>query len=146
MELTSLSGKWKGYYTLGESYEENEGESVSFILIIEEHDETFNGVCIDNQTKDLFSEPITVSGFRSEELISFSKQYPFSYYEDEYGKIVVDRTKKHPEIAYTGKYDSISQRFSGEFYLVDEQSAIEITEGYLEPGLAGTWTMHKVDE
>jgi hypothetical protein len=144
-EIKSLTGKWKGQFTLGENYESEEGESVDFILYLLHNDGVFNGICIDNQVEGLFSEPITVNGFWDNELISFTKQYPFLYYPDEKGKLIIDRSRKHPEISYTGEFDNIQNCYSGEFILIED--SIPLADGgYLELELSGTWTMKKIDD
>lgn len=142
--LQSLTGKWKGQYTLGPEYETEEGKSVDFILDIKDNKGTITGICIDSETKDYFSEPITVTGFYNSEIISFVKQYPFSYYVDEDGKVIIDRTKKHPEISYTGQYNNQLRHFYGDFELVDY--FVEVTDGWLEWKLTGTWTMERLYE
>lgn len=92
-KLKSLTGKWKGEYTLGPEYETDEGKTFEFILDLVDENGTFVGICIEREISEQLVEPISISGFWNKELISFTKQYPFSYYVDENGEFVIDKAK-----------------------------------------------------
>ncbi|MBN8695322.1 MAG: hypothetical protein J0L87_02225 [Bacteroidetes bacterium] len=138
-----LSGKWKGEYILGPEYEKNEGRSVEFILeLTEDEDGSIRGICIDSDTKSLFSEPIIVLGFVDNDIISFTKKYPFSYYLDENGQAIIDKETDHPEIIYSGEYDHEKNIFKGDFELIIDSQ--QFGYGFFDDSLTGTWTMSKV--
>lgn len=141
--LKSISGKWKGEYIYGPEYENNQGQKVEFILDLIENNGSINGVCIDFETRQYFSEPITVSGFIDDGFISFTKQYPFSYFINGQGQIVVDRTKPHPEITYSGEFNPETNTFLGEWDLVVDSQ--KFGDGYFDDSLTGTWTMKRID-
>ncbi|HBG71203.1 MAG: hypothetical protein A2W93_12325 [Bacteroidetes bacterium GWF2_43_63] len=142
-KLKSLTGKWEGEYTLGPEYESDEGKTFEFILDLIAENGTFVGKCIEREMSEQLVEPIIISGFWNEELISFTKQYPFSYYIDENGELVIDRTKEHPEIVYTGVYNSLSDCFSGDFEMVIE--SIPGSDCWIESVLTGKWLMKKME-
>ena len=141
--LKSLSGKWKGEYICGPEYENNADRTVEFILELIENNGSISGICIDFETKEYFAEPITVSGFIDKDFISFIKQYPFFYFIDEQGQVIVDRTKSHPEITYSGEFNPETNAFFGEWdVIVDSQ---KLGDGYFVDSLTGTWTMKRID-
>lgn len=142
--LKTLTGKWKGQYTLGPEYEIDEGKSFEFLLELRDENGTFIGKCIEDGILEKLSEPITISGFWNEEIISFTKHYPFLYYTDENGELIIDRTKEHPEIVYTGEYNTLSNTFSGDFEMLVE--SIPQGDGWLETKLTGIWSMKKIDD
>jgi hypothetical protein len=141
--LKSISGKWKGEYICGPEYDNAQGHTVEFILELNENNGSISGICIDFETKEHFSEPITVSGFIDKDFISFIKQYPFLYSIGEQGQVIVDRTKPHPEITYSGEFDSETNSFLGEWDLVVDSQ--KFGDGYFDDSLTGTWTMRKID-
>ena len=143
-KLKSLTGKWKGEYTLGPEYETDEGKSFEFILELQDDNGTFIGQCIEDGISEQLSESITISGFWNNEIISFTKHYPFLYYNDDNAELVIDKTKAHPEIIYTGEYDTLSNIFSGDFVMVVE--SMPQGDGWLESKLTGLWSMKKVKD
>ena len=159
-ELKSLTGRWKGEFTLGPEYGSEVGKSFNFILDIQDENGTFSGTCIDDETDGKFSEPIIVTGFWNNEVISFIKQYPFLYYTNDDGEIIIDREQKHPEITYTGEYDNALNKFSGDFELTigyiplpkENYAPFDPTnprpfreEDYLETLMTGTWSMQRIE-
>jgi hypothetical protein len=141
--LKNISGKWKGEYICGPEYENHQGRTVEFILELIENSGLIRGICIDFATKEYFSEPITVSGFIDNDFISFTKQYPFTYFIDEQGKVIIDRSKPHPEITYSGEFDRETNTFVGEWDIVVDSQ--KFGDGYFDDSLTGTWTMKRMD-
>ncbi|MDQ3048473.1 MAG: hypothetical protein M3R27_13070 [Bacteroidota bacterium] len=141
--LQSLSGNWKGEYICGPEYEIHTGRTVQFTLELIENNGSISGTCIDFETKEHFSEPITVSGFIDKGFISLVKQYPFFYFIDELGQVVVDRTKPHPEITLSGEFNPETNSFEGEWDLVADSQ--KFGDGYFDDSLTGTWTIKKID-
>jgi hypothetical protein len=142
--LKSLTGKWKGEFILGTEYDDDMGETTFFELEINDDSGTITGICIEEDSKKLFLEPITINGFWNDDLISFVKQYPCLFYKDEAGNIILDKSKKHPPISYSGQFDKLLNRFEGEFELV--MDSIRLTGGYLEWELTGTWMMRRAED
>lgn len=141
--LKFISGKWKGEYICGPEYDNHHGRTVEFILELIENKGSISGVCMDFETKEYFSEPIIVLGFIDNDFISFTKQYPFSYFINEQGQVIVDRTKPHPEITYSGEFNPETNTFFGEWDLVLDSQ--KFGDGYFDDSLTGTWTMKRID-
>jgi len=138
-----LSGKWKGEYTLGPEYEIDEGKSFEFLLELNDKNGIFTGVCIEDELKEKLSKPITISGFWKKGLISFTKHYPFLFYYNEDGEFIIDKTKQHPEIIYTGNYNAELCLYIGNFEMVVESTPKGY--GWQESKLTGTWSMERID-
>lgn len=140
--IKSLTGKWIGNYILGPEFELDEGKSFDFTLELIENDGDIEGICIEPGISEIFDKPITVNGFISDSFLSFTKQYPYMYYYDEFGKIIMEKDKPHPEISYSGEFDFNSDSFIGEFEMVVD--SINYGEGWLEDILRGTWTLKRL--
>lgn len=140
--IKSLTGKWKGVYIYGPEYESEQGTSVEFTLELKDINGLITGVSIDSETKNLFSEPVNVVGFRDENFISFTIQYPFIYYINEQKQLVVDKTKPHPGVTYSGEYNSEKNSFEGEWDIVYDSQ--KYGDGYFDDILTGTWSMELV--
>jgi hypothetical protein len=134
----------RGIYILGPEYENDEGKSFEFILDLVDEHRIFNGVCYEAELSELFQNPITVTGFWDEEIISFTKKYPCMFFFDEEGKVVIDITKEQPEISYSGKFDKAENGFSGEFEMVVD--SFSYGYGWLESSLKGTWNIKRIEE
>ena len=113
---SSLDGRWKGEYTLGPEYGSREGKSFDFTVNLNEDDDSsIEGICMEHATKDLFKEPVTISGFREEDFISFVKKYPCLVLVDEQENYMTDKEKEHPDIEYEGELDPETGRMQGTF-------------------------------
>ena len=140
--IKSLTGKWKGVYIYGPEYESEQGSTVEFTLELKDINGSITGVSIDSETKNLFSEPINVMGFRDGNFISFTIQYPYCYFINEQKQLVVDRTRSHPEVTYSGEYNSETNSYEGEWDIVyDSQN---FGDGYFDDILTGTWSMEQI--
>jgi hypothetical protein len=142
MQPISVTGKWKGTFTYGEGYGNRTGKIVEFSLELTENDGEFSGLSIDQESKDYISEPITISGFLEEDMISFTKQYPYFFYATDEGSIVVNRDKFHPEIIFSGAFNEAEGKYEGDW----EVLASSIQFGYESDSSSwiGTWEMSRV--
>ena len=139
---SSVSGQWKGAFTLGPEYGTREGESIDFRIEIQEDDDAeIEGVCIEQETSALFKEPVTISGFREEGFISFVKKYPCLVLLDERGNYVLEKEKEHPDIEYEGELNPETGKIEGTF---STYSIVEDVEGRrFEVVFTGTWFLER---
>lgn len=140
-----MRGQWVGYFSYGPEYgEELVGEQVQFRLFIDRCDNgVFEGKSIDLEGVGANFELAEVKGFVDGDFISFTKQYPNLYSIDESGNTVVDQSRSHPIVSYTGAYDSRSKTYSGEWELRMEIQPIG--EYWLEDICTGKWEIRKDD-
>ncbi len=140
---SSVSGLWKGEYTLGPEYGPREGKSFDFEADVKEDDDfSIEGICVERETKDLFKEPVTISGFREDGFISFIKKYPYLLLIDEQQNYLIDKEKEHPDIEYEGELNPETGRFEGTF---STYRIIENIDGRrFEVVFTGTWFLERV--
>lgn len=136
----SMNGRWKGSYIQGPEYGRAEGVEHSFVFELTEDEEgSFEGRALEQDLHDIFEEPIVIQGFTEDGFISFTKQYPFLFAIDDYGKVLINREKEHPEIAYQGDFDEETGGYRGTFELI---ARVETEDyGIVELPLTGTWSM-----
>lgn len=134
--------KWEGVFSYGDEYELDAYTEVKFFIEIEKNKDSFIGIAEDEESKGLFDTPIIVSGFFEDNFISFTLKYPYSYYKNEKGEIVVDKTKAHPEINYTGFYNSMLKSFEGKWEMINEVIE-DYHEGDLVEVFSGDWELKK---
>ncbi|HYW95986.1 MAG TPA: hypothetical protein VE870_10395 [Bacteroidales bacterium] len=139
---SSITGLWKGEFTLGPEYGSREGKSFDFTAELNEDDDfSIEGVCEEGETKDLFKEPVTINGFRDDEFISFVKKYPCLVLVDEQGKYFTEKEKEHPDIEYEGELDPETGRLQGTF---STYNIMEDPNGRrFEVVFTGTWFLHR---
>ena len=125
MQAKSVTGKWKGTFTYGDGYD---GE--------------FSGLSVDLESKDYMSEPVTIAGFLEDEMISFTKQYPYFFHVTEQGEFVVNKNKFHPEVIFSGEYLEAEGKYVGDWEIL----AASIQFGYEsdESSWTGSWEMARV--
>jgi len=107
---------------------------------------SFQGYHKDEESKDLFTEAITVNGFIEEDRISFIVKYPYEYYEDEETReLKVNYEKDHPGGEYIGRYDPINKKYKGHWsLLLEEEEKGLFQDDYFEVYIKGYWEMWRV--
>ncbi len=105
---------WEGYFTYEDGYEViDQYIDVKFKMELIFNDNSFVGTSTDSESEGFFDKPINVKGFILDNKISFVVNYPYLYYKNEDGKIIIDKKSKHPEIRYFGIYDEITKKYFG---------------------------------
>ena len=98
-----LVGTWKGFFIYGEGYEQElVGTRIAFTIDITEDDELVRGFCIDDETKQIFKDPVPIEGSFAEGVLRFYKSYPFTYDVDDVGNPFIAGYEKPASIQYTG--------------------------------------------
>lgn len=114
MKLTENKQIWEGYFTYEDGYEViDQYIDVKFRMELIFNDNSFFGTTTDSESEDFFDKPINVKGFILDNKISLVVNYPYLYYKNEDGKIIIDKKSKHPEIRYFGIYDEITKKYFG---------------------------------
>lgn len=136
-----LNGKWIGEYTYLENYPKLiKGKSVAFELIAKSNGIEFEGYVTDDESRDVFNEPATIKGFWDNDIIHFTKLYPYCWVVYPNGEVEYLPEIESPEILYSGKL--INDHFEGEweipFYNPDDGSLSSNIIG------RGSWSMRKV--
>lgn len=144
MKIIRNKQVWKGTFTYNEGYDEiDQYKSVNFKMEIVFNDNSFVGTSTDSESESLFNEPAKVKGFTDDEKISFTLNYPCSYYKNDDGKIVLDEENKHPEIHYLGFWEEDKNSVSGnwEMKMYEEKYG----DDYLEELATGEFEMRRVN-
>ncbi|RZS93859.1 hypothetical protein [Aquimarina brevivitae] len=143
MKLENTKQTWQGSFSYLEDHSNLvQHIEVPFIMQIEEKEGSFFGTSVDDESKEVFDQPAMVTGFFEENMVSFILKYPYSYYRNEEGVLIVDKNKEHPDIHYTGFYDPDSQDFQGNWELVLDK--IFFGNDYLEEVLQGPFEMKRI--
>ena len=137
----SLTGYWKGKYTLGPEYGSDAGITSEFTFDITDNNGEIIGISNEPELKGLIDDQITITGFFEDNILSFIKHYPYTFYSDESGKIVVDKETKHPEIEYTGEYNKAEDKFYGSWMMIID--TIQDSERTMNSILTGTWEISR---
>ncbi len=120
-------------------------ETVNFIMDLEFNKGSFKGSTIDDETQNLFSDPIIVEGAIEDDMINFSVNYPNNYYFDpEKGELVVEKDKPYPGCEYLGSYNKDEDKYEGEWRLPVEQNGVSSSQDYSEVFDSGSWEMSKI--
>ena len=123
-------------------------ETVNFIMELEFNASSFKGTSVDEETKDLFSKPITVEGIIEDDIINFNVKYPNNYYYDpEKGELVIEKDKPYPGCEYLGSYNKDQNKYDGEWRLpveVDQNDINSSQSDYSEVFDSGSWEMSKI--
>ncbi|AXT49495.1 hypothetical protein D1818_01165 [Aquimarina sp. BL5] len=139
MELVDKKQKWKGQFTYLDGYNTlDQYREVDFMMEIDVNNSSFVGISRDSESKELFDKPASVKGFFDNDMISFVLKYPYSYYRDDHGTLVVEKEYEHPDIQYIGFYDEDLKEYKGNWEIVVDQEAygtdnlLEVVNGGFE--------------
>lgn len=142
----NISGQWKGYFWYGREYGELEGESVEFMMFLEENDGAVRGKCFEMGGVGVAegADLAEINGFMKDTQISFIKRYANATFLDESGNAYVDPSKPSQEIHYEGEFDKYKEQFEGSWEIIVkiEDHGDSIVE-YIS---TGTWMMKKENE
>lgn len=138
-----LTGQWKGFFWYGEDYGDLYGESVEFMMFLEEENGEINGKCFEMGGKGVLSNAdlALIKGFIKGSEISFTKKYNHATFIDENGDTQDDFFKPSQEIIYHGEFDESDYKFSGDWEIVVKEELVE--GGVIEHLNTGTWEMKK---
>jgi len=138
--LLDISGNWKGQIILGREYGIDEGKTTEFETEINQEDITISGTAIDTKGVGINPYPADIKGTFSKGKINFVKQYRVGHYVVNQ-EVKVIKSRKGPEINYTGVFDNTTQSFTGSW----EMKVSKIFFGLipLNKKTSGTWNMKK---
>lgn len=142
----NLSGQWKGYFWYGKEYGELEGESVEFMMFLEENDGAVRGKCFEMGGVGVASgaDLAAINGFIKGNQISFIKKYANATFLDEDGSAYVDSSKPSHEIHYEGAFDRGKEQFEGSWEIIEKTE--DLGDTIIEYVATGTWMMKKENE
>jgi len=104
LRSTIESGKWKGYYTLGDPYPlAMRFKKYPFTIEMAINEGKITGTCIDSLVEGHFQSPAIINGTIEDYEIRFIKTYPALITLEEGGKIKVEAEKPSVDINYKGK-------------------------------------------
>lgn len=140
MRIVDNEQIWKGFFSYLQGYEIIDSYiKVPFKMNLTFNGDTFIGTTIDSESKNIFTEPIKVKGFIENDKISFIVNYPYSYFKDENGEILVDKSLKHPTIEYLGYYNELEKKYSGTWEMIiyeekitEDEYIVEVANGEFE--------------
>ncbi|MBL4585830.1 MAG: hypothetical protein JKX84_02040 [Flavobacteriales bacterium] len=142
--------RWEGsfIYNLEDDQGVWEGRMVNWLMEIDLDQDSFTGIRVDEETKEAFSELVTVEGFKEGDQISFIVKYPCNYYSDpESGEVILIPNEAHPGVRHTGEYDSKRKEYAGtwEVNFMDEAIGV-FQEDYFSHNMVGTWAMKRTSK
>ncbi|HWI93244.1 MAG TPA: hypothetical protein VNT20_18325 [Flavisolibacter sp.] len=140
--MDKITGKWIGEYMYGNLYpKEWQGKVVTFELDLTFSEGKITGTCVDDDTKDHFSEPAIISGFIRDNYINFIKKYPyFNQINEDLNGIDFKQEQPSQEINYTGRFEN--GIFIGDWEII---STYKDSFGRTQKDLGnGSWSMHKL--
>lgn len=143
MRIVDNEQIWKGFFSYLEGYEIIDSYvKVPFKMNLTFNGNSFTGTTIDSESENIFTEPIKVKGFIENDKISFIVNYPYFYFKDENGEILVDKNLKHPNIEYLGFYDEMEKKFSGTWEMIIYEEKITEDE-YIEEVANGEFEIYR---
>ena len=139
---------WRGYFSYFSEDQNGEllEDRVSYEMKLEYNNGSFTGTTIDEETKELFNDPITVNGFTEGKFISFIVQYPYNYYfDEESNQLKVNYKEEYPGCEYAGEYDEVESKYFGEWKIkLKEKKTGLFQDGYIEQSYNGYWEMERI--
>ncbi len=139
----NISGQWKGYFWYGKEYGELEGESVEFMMFLEDNNGEVRGKCFEMGGVGVAegADLAEINGFVKGTQISFIKRYPNATFFDEDGNAYVDSSRPSQEIRYEGELDRSKDQFEGAWEIVEKSE--DYGDTLVEYLATGTWMMKK---
>ena len=138
-----MEDKWIGNYTYGELYPvDMRGKSYAFTIKWTVNEGIISGSCIEEESKNIFSEPIPISGFIEKKFISFIKKYPHPIAKDDNLQSYIKENEPPLEIHYSGNF--IDRHFEGIWQLT--LPYIGTNGRKYNRNLNGTWTMRRIKD
>ncbi len=139
----NISGQWKGYFWYGKEYGELEGESVEFMMFLEDNDGELRGKCFEMGGVGVAegADLAEINGFVRGTQISFVKRYANATFFDEDGNVYVDSSKPSQEIHYEGEFNKLKEEFEGSWEIVEKSE--DYGDTLIEYLATGTWMMKK---
>lgn len=136
---------WKGYFSYlledqnGKLFEDR----TSYVMKLDFNNGSFTGTTVDEETKELFTDPITVKGFIEGKFINFIVQYPHNYYfDEESNQYIIEYEEDYPGCEYTGEYDEVDCKYFGEWRIIIEENKTGLFQDtYTEQSYTGYWEM-----
>ncbi len=133
------------FYQLENDLGEVIEKRVEWVLTIENNNGSFTGSRIDEESKEIFSKPIPVVGFKEGDEINFVVKYPYNYDIDmESGKAFPLKNEKHLGARYNGTYNHIFKKYEGkwEVDILEEKYGVFQTDTIVH-SYGGAWEMKK---
>lgn len=111
-----------------------------FSLEIKEKDGSFEGTCIDESLKELLHEPILISGFTEDDMISFIKTYPKRYHLERDGSAIMIDNSQGYEVEYNGQFDHQNGYYKGTWQIGIPDPSDPFGDMHY---IFGNWMMHR---
>lgn len=128
----NIAGNWQGALILGNEYQQDAGQEITFDVTINQTGLLINGIAKDTGGIGVNPHPAKILGRFEDNTISFIKQYETAHYQTDHGTTIDESTKGHL-IYYYGIYNN--NTFSGNWTITDFVDGEQMTVG------SGTWTM-----
>jgi len=140
--MKTLTGLWKGSYTLDPEFENDNSEHYFEMTLNVDDEDEVSGEIRDKLPDDQAPRIASLTGFIDEGDISFIKQYPYLLLRNEKNETIVDESKAHPEIHYQGVISD-----SGIEGTWDMEAAVLFAAGsYHSQLVTGKWQIVKAEE
>jgi len=135
-----INGFWTGIINLEKGYRKYSNNEIVFDLEINQKGQKFEGVSIDVKGFGINTDPAKIEGELENTRIKFVKQYESLHYLKG-GEKIIDKSRKGPEIYYSGKYNEKEKRFEGEWHMNPKQWIFGIIPMRIKG--SGIWQMKR---
>ncbi len=141
VETNKTQEVWKGKFSY-DPEEYGQMDDVDFELYVELDNGIFEGKVYDDEFRDVYDGLASVKGFIDQERIHFVVTYPVSYSMDENKEVTIDTTKKGHDVIYDGILNPISEKWEGDWEILEEEPIEGSTDVYQFHSTGG-WEMSR---
>lgn len=135
-----FNGNWTGTIVYGRKYRETHGKELYFDMALAHIGDHISGTASDTGGTGVNPDPAEINGVVTGNSIRFVKQYA-SYHYLIGGKSINDKSRKGPQIFYSGTYDAAQESFAGEWTIKGKARFLGLIPVNYTVG--GTWTMRR---
>ncbi len=136
----NLSGQWTGTIIYGKGYGQFAGKELYFDLDVIQYRDEIAGTAVDIGGAGTSPDSANILGTFRDNKINFIKQYLSSHYYLQTGDTKIDKSRKGPQIKYSGIYNEKTGTFFGNWVLNTRLLIFGLTIPVPLKN-SGTWTM-----
>jgi len=137
----NITGQWAGTIIYGKEYRTHFNKELYFDMDINQENEKISGTTTDTGGFGMSPDKATIIGKMTNNKINFIKQYSSMHSYGSDGKTIVDKSKRGPEINYSGVYNEGENSFIGDWKMTVKVKIFWLIP--LKMSASGTWMMKR---